>query len=159
MLVLNGLGIAISAICVQGFKGSRILNVDNLTDCDRALSAWVMGHRGAQITYPQKQQDGTNTGNEENCSDDDEIGYRGTPPLERTRGASAETELLQFNDEGLQGMETVVTYKRSTSKQTNEHYGGSTDVQIVRTDHGLTTIPHGGEGLSVVLLAMKDQKE
>ena len=33
------------------------------------------------------------------------------------------------------------------------------DVQIVRSDHGLTTIPHGGEGLSVVLLAMKDWKE
>ena len=56
-------------------------------------------------------------------------------------------------------METVVTYKRSTSKQSNEHCGGSTNVQIIRSDHGLTTIPHGREGLSVVLLAMKDRKE
>ena len=32
-------------------------------------------------------------------------------------------------------------------------------MQIVRSDHGLTTIPHGGEGLSIVLLAMKDRKE
>ena len=55
MLVLYGLGAGIPAICAQGFKGSRILNVNNLTDRDRALSAWVMGHRGARITYPQKR--------------------------------------------------------------------------------------------------------
>ena len=44
MLVLCGLDAAIPAICVQGFTGSRILNVDNSNDLDRALSAWVMGH-------------------------------------------------------------------------------------------------------------------
>ena len=56
-------------------------------------------------------------------------------------------------------METVVTYKRNTSKQNNEHSGASIDVQIVKSEHGLTTIPHGGEGLSIVLLVMKDWKE
>ena len=46
MLVLCGLGAAIPAICAQGFTGLCILNVDNSTDRDRVLSAWVMGHRG-----------------------------------------------------------------------------------------------------------------
>ena len=32
-------------------------------------------------------------------------------------------------------------------------------MQIVRSEHGLTTIPVGGKGLSVVLLALKDRKE
>ena len=32
-------------------------------------------------------------------------------------------------------------------------------MQIVRSEHGLTTIPGGGKGLSVVLLALKDRKE
>ena len=32
-------------------------------------------------------------------------------------------------------------------------------VEIVRSEHGLTTIPLGGEGLSVVLLVLKDWKE
>ena len=44
MLVLCGLDAAIPAICAQGFTRSRILIVDNYTDRDRALSAWVMGH-------------------------------------------------------------------------------------------------------------------
>ena len=44
MLILCSLGAAIPTICVQGFTGSRILTVDNSTDCDRGLSAWVMGH-------------------------------------------------------------------------------------------------------------------
>ena len=56
-------------------------------------------------------------------------------------------------------METVVTHKQNTAKQSNEHFRASTGVQIVRSEHGLTTIPIGGEGLSVVLLALKDQKE
>ena len=99
MLVLCGLGAAIPAICAQGFTRLCILNVDNSTNRDRVLSVWVMRHRGAQITYPQKREGGTNTGNEGNYSDDDEIGYRETPPLERTRGPSAKTKLLQINDE------------------------------------------------------------
>ena len=56
-------------------------------------------------------------------------------------------------------METVVSHKENTTKESNEHSRASTAVQIVRSEHGLTTIPVGGEGLSVVLLAMKDQKE
>ena len=52
MLVLCGLGVAIPAICAQGFTGSRILTIDNSIDCDQVLSAWVMGHRGARITCP-----------------------------------------------------------------------------------------------------------
>ena len=52
MLVLCGLGAAIPAICAQSFTRSRILTLDNSNDCDRVLSTWVMGHRGARITYP-----------------------------------------------------------------------------------------------------------
>ena len=47
MLVLCGLGAAIPTIYAQGFIGSRILTIDNSTNYDRALSAWVMGHREA----------------------------------------------------------------------------------------------------------------
>ena len=159
MLVLCGLGAAIPAICVQGFIESRILTVDNSNDRDRALSAWVMEHRGARITYLQEREDGTDSGNHTNLSDDDEIGYKGAPELERTTTSSVQTELPQHNDEGVQIMETVVTHKQNTEKQSNEHSQASTAVQIVRSEHGLTTIPVGGEGLSVVLLAMKDRKE
>ena len=81
MLVLYGLDVAIPAICTQNFTGSRILTVDNSTDRDRALNTWVMGHQGAQITYPQKQDGGTDSGNHENFSDDDEIGYKEMPQL------------------------------------------------------------------------------
>ena len=56
-------------------------------------------------------------------------------------------------------METVVTYEQNTSRQNNEQSRASMDVQIVKSEHGLITIPHGEEGLSVVLLALKDQKE
>ena len=111
MLVICGLGAAIPAICAQGFTGSCILIVDNFTNRDHALSAWVMGHRGAQITYLQERDGGSNSRNHENFSDHDEIGYKGTSQLERTTTAFVETELLQPNDEGLQIMETVVTYK------------------------------------------------
>ena len=111
MLVLCGLGAAIPAICAQGFKGSRILNVNNSTDRDQALSAWVMGHRGAQITYPQERGGGTDSGNHGNLSDDDEIGYKRTPQLECRTATSVQTELPQLNDEGVEIMETDVTYK------------------------------------------------
>ena len=159
MLVLCGLGATIPAICAQGFTRSRILNIDKSTDRDRALSAWVMGHRGVQITYPKKKEGGTDIGNQEHYSDDDEIGYRGTPQLERITGTYGKIEVLQFNDERVQIMETVVTYKRNTSKQNNEQPEASTAVQIVRSKHGLTTIPYGGQGLLVVLLAIKDWKK
>ena len=56
-------------------------------------------------------------------------------------------------------METVVTYKRNTSRKSKEQSRASTTIQIVRSEHGLTTIPLRGEGLSVVLLALKDRKE
>ena len=88
MLVLCRLGAAIPAICVQGFIGSRILNVDNSNDRDRALNAWVMGHLGARITYPQKREGRTDSGNHENFSDADEIGYNGAPQLECTIASS-----------------------------------------------------------------------
>ena len=156
MDVLCGLGAAIPAICAQGFIGSRILNVDNSNDRDRALSAWVMGHRGARITYSQEREGRIDSGNHTNFSDDDEIGYKGAPQLERTTTSSVQTELLQCNDEGVQIIETAVTYKQNTAEQSNEHSRASTAVQIVRSEHGLTTIPGGGEGLSVVLLALKD---
>ena len=159
MLVLCGLGSAIPAIYAQGFTGSRILNVDNSNDRDRALSAWVMGHRGARITYPQEREGGTDSGNHTNFSDDDEIGYKGTPQLERTTTSFVQTKLPQCNDEGVQIMETAVTQKHNTAEQSNEHSRASTAVQIVRSEHGLTTIPGGEEGLSVVLLALKDRKE
>ena len=159
MLVLCGLGAAVPAIYAQGFTGSRIYTVDNYTDRDRALSTWVMGHRRARITYPQKRDDATESGNEENFCDDDEIGYKRTPQLEHTTRTSIETELLQTNDEGLQSMGTIATYKQNTSRQSKEQSRASTTVHIVRNEHGLTTIPLGGEGLSVVLLALKDQKE
>ena len=118
-----------------------------------------MGYRGARITYLQEREGGTDSGNHGNFSDNDEIGYKRALQLERTTTTFVETELPQPNDEGVQIMETVVTYKRNTSKQNNEHSRASTAVQIVRSEHGLTTIPLGGEGLSVVLLALKDQKE
>ena len=101
MLVLCGVGAAIPAICAQGFTGLRILNVDNSNDCDRALSAWVMGHRGARITYPQEREGRTDSENHENFSDDDEIGYKGAPQLERTITSSVQTKLPQCNDEGV----------------------------------------------------------
>ena len=159
MLVLCGLGAAILAICAQGFIGSRILNVDNSNDRDRALSVWVMGHQGARITYPQEREGGTDSGNHTNFSDDDEIGYNGVPQLERTIANSVQIELPQCNDERVQIMETAVTQKQNTAKQSNEHSRASTGVQIVRSKHGLTTILIGGEDLSVVLLALKDRKE
>ena len=56
-------------------------------------------------------------------------------------------------------METVVTYKQNPSRQSNEQSRARIVVQIVRSEHGLTTIPLGGEVLSVVLLALKDRKE
>ena len=56
-------------------------------------------------------------------------------------------------------METDVSHKENTAKESNEHSRASTAIQIVRSEHGLTTIPVEGEGLSVVLLAMKDRKE
>ena len=118
-----------------------------------------MGHRGARITYPQEQEGRTDSGNHENFSDDDEIGYNGAPQLERTTASSIRTELPQRNDEGVQIMETAVSHKENTAKESNEHSRASTAIQIVRSEHGLTTIPVGGEGLSVVLLAMKDRKE
>ena len=130
MLILWGLDVAILVICEQGFIGSRILNIDNSIDHNRALSAWVMGHRGARITYPQKREGGTDMGNLGNYSNDDEIGYGGIPQLERTTRTYGETKLLQFNDEGVQIMEMVVIYKRNTSKQNNEHSGASTAVQL-----------------------------
>ena len=46
--------------------------------------------------------------------------------------------------------------KENTAKESNEHSRASMAVQIVRSEHGLTTISVGGEGLSVVLLTMKD---
>ena len=101
MLVLCGLGAAIPAVCAQGFIGSRILIVDNSNDRDRALNAWVMGHRGARIMYPQEREGGTDSGNHGNFSDDDEIGYKGAPQLERTTASSVQTELPQRNDEGV----------------------------------------------------------
>ena len=52
MLVLCGLGAAIPAICAQDFTRSCILYINNCTDRDRTLSAWVMEHQGARITYP-----------------------------------------------------------------------------------------------------------
>ena len=118
-----------------------------------------MGHRGARITYPQEREGGTNSGNHTNFSDDDEIGYKGAPQLEHTTTSSIQTELPQCNDEGVQIIETAVTHKQNTTEQSNEHSRASTAVQIVRSEHGLTTIPGGGEGLSVVLLALKDRKE
>ena len=59
-----------------------------------------MGHRRARITYPQKRDGGSDSGNHQNFSDDDEIGYKETPQLERTIATSIETKLLQPNDEG-----------------------------------------------------------
>ena len=56
-------------------------------------------------------------------------------------------------------METAVTYKQNIAEQSNKHFRASTAVQIVRNEHGLTTIPLGREGLSVILLALKDRKE
>ena len=159
MLVLCGLGAAILSICAQGFTGSRILNVDNSNDRDQALSVWVMGHRRARITYLQEREGGTDSGKHENFSDDDEIGYKEAPQLERTTTSSVQTELPQCDDEGVQIMETALTQKQNTVEQSNEHSRASTAVQIVRSEHGLTTIPGGGEGLSVVLLALKDRKE
>ena len=159
MLVLCGVGVAIPAICAQGFTRLRILNVDNSNDRDRALSAWVMGHRGARITYPLEQEGGIDSGNHSNFSDDDEIGYKGAPQLERTTTSSIQTELPQCNDEEVQIMETAVTRKQNSAEQSKEHSRAGTAVQIVRSEHGLTTIPSGEEGLSVVLLALKDRKE
>ena len=101
MLVLCGLGAAIPVVCAQGFTGSRILNVDNSNDRDRALSSWVMGHRGARITYPQEREGRTDSRNHGNFNDDAEIGYKGAPQLERTTASSVRTELPQRNDEGL----------------------------------------------------------
>ena len=128
MLVLCALGVAIPAICVQGFIGLHILTVDNSNDRDRALSAWMMGHRGAQITYPQEREGGTDSGNHTNFSDDDEIGYKGAPQLECTIASSVQTELPQRNDEGVQIMETAMTHKQNTAKQSNEHSRASTAV-------------------------------
>ena len=131
MLVLYGLGGAIPAICAQGFTGSCILNVDNSTNRDRALGVWVMGHQGARITHPQERGGGTDSGNHGNLSDDDEIGYKGTSQLESRTTTFVQTKLPQLNDEGVEIMETSVTYKRSTGKQSNEHFWASTVVQIV----------------------------
>ena len=128
MLVLCGLGAAIPAVCAQGFTGSRILTVDNSNDHDRVLSAWVMGHRGARITYPQEQEDGTDSGNHGNFSDGDEIGYKGATHLERTTASIVQTELLQRNYEGVQIMETVVSHEENTAKESNKHSRASTAV-------------------------------
>ena len=86
------------------------------------------GHRGARITYPQEQEGGTDSRNHGDFSDDDEIGYKGIPQLERTTSTSVKTKLPQPNDEGVQIIEMVVTYKQNTSKQSNEHFWASTAV-------------------------------
>ena len=66
---------------------------------------------------------------------------------------------LMMKPKGVQIIETVVTYKQNTAKQSNKHSRANMAVQIVRSEHGLTTIPLGGEGLSAVLLALKNRKE
>ena len=81
--------------------------------------------------HPQEQRDETDSRNHGNLSDDDEIGYNETPQLEHRTATSVQTALLQPNDKGVKIMKMVVTYKRSTGKQSNEHSWASTAVQIV----------------------------
>ena len=140
-LLLSGLSAVIPAICADGFKGSRIITLNDDNNRENILSKWVKGHQGASITYPH----GTSGGNDFGWSDDHGTGEG--QAMEDVNGGAEErrgSELEQVSPlRGNMSTDSVEDIEQVKSPSIPLF-------RIIRGKQGLTTIPYHTNAQSVI---------